>query len=368
MEQVKLFEALRRAPVQTQAVGAAPNEVLFQLIPGESGCLLRVIDRKGVEAVVDYRAFSGVERDVLKAYEEIRWAWDESRLWSEEGEAETGVLLHEHSHLVWLLSRCKNTVNARMDPLTFNESPMRLQLELNSDDAGWMRGRLRLLDSDGAPLTLERPQMVAEAHVLDGTTVYAIPPLGTAFKSIVLFADAVSIGQLNEYLTLFFSSFPTVEIDYSGYAVCIGEPLAARPALVFQQVDENAALHVEVAQSVPGFTLEFARDYDLGRVAFIDEMEALIRVREVHYGDVLASRKALLKRLNKICRSLKTAEAYLIDDEEGLVLGPDLASEFLRAHLAEIVGEFELYGAEKLKAYRIRHVQPREIFGSLAAL
>ena len=359
MEQVKLFEALRRVPVQPQAAGAAPSEVLFQLLPGESGCLLRVIDRKGIETAADYRAFSGGERDFLKAYEEIRWAWDEARLWSEEGEAETGVLLHEHSHLVWLLSRCGNTVNARMEPLAFHETPMRLQLGLKPDDAGWVRGRLRLLGSDGAALALEQPHIVAEAHILDGTTVYAVEPLGIAFQNIALFVDAVPAGQLNEYLTLFFSSFPNVEVDYPGHTVRTGEPLAARPALVFQQVDENEALHVEVAQSVPGFALEFARDYDLGRVAFVDEMEALIRVREVHYGDVLASRKALLKRLNKICRSLETAEAYLIDDEEGLVLGPDLASEFLRAHLAEIVGEFELYGAEKLKTYRIRHVQPK---------
>ena len=270
-----------------------------------------------------------------------------------------GVLLHEHSHLIWLLARCDRVVNGAMEPLEFCEKPMRLELILEQNAAEQIQGRLGLLDEDGAKTAMEQPQMLDESHLLSDTTIYSIQPLGMAFQNIRLFEDSIPAGQLNECLTLLFSSFSNVEVSFQKYTRFEDTPLAARAALVFQQVDENAALHLEVTQAVPGFSLDFARDYDLVRVAFIDEMENLIRVREVHYGDVLAARSSLLKRLKKISRSVKSAEAYLVDDEEGLVLGPDLASEFLRKHLAEIVSEFELYGAEKLKSYRIKHVQPK---------
>ncbi|VGO22556.1 DEAD/DEAH box helicase [Pontiella sulfatireligans] len=356
---IHLFEALRNAASFGDGKPQVQTPVFFQVLEGAAGFSLRVVDKKGADLDADYRAFSGIEREILKAFGEVRWSWDAGRVWGEEEFDRSGILLHEHSHLVWMLARSGKVVDADMKPLVFHPDPARLQLVVDLDDADWATGYFRLRHADGSTTALEQLRLVAESHLMADRTIYGIQPLGMGFRTLGLFSDSVPATQLNEYLTLFFSACSSVDLVCGNYSVCPGDPLPAKATLVFQQVDENAALHLDIVQAIPGFPIEFARDYDLGRVAFADDMEGLIRVRDVLYGDVLKARASLLQLLKKLARSAGSPEAYLVDDEEGLILGPDLASVFLREHLAEIMSEFDLFGAEKLKAYRIRHVEPK---------
>ncbi len=336
----------------------ANPSVFFQIRETDAGFALQVIDEKGAEAEVDYRLFHGVERDLLKAYDEVRWSWDATRLWGDSELDGAGVLLHEHHHLMGLLAQSRRVVDAARKPLGFQSEPLELQLVVELVDEDWARGQFQLRSADGASVPLEQLRLITDSNLLFEQTIYAIQSLGIGFRSLALFSDPVSIAQLNEYLSLFFSSFSAVRLEYGTYTISPGEPIPAKATLVFQQVDENSALHLDVVQAIPGFSIEFARNYDLGRVAFVDEMEELIRVREVLYGDVVEARASLIRRLKTLAKASRSPEAYLIDDEEGLVLGPELASNFLHEHLTEVMREFDLYGAEKLKAYRIRHVEP----------
>ncbi|MDF7798720.1 SNF2-related protein [Pontiellaceae bacterium B1224] len=354
-----LFEALKRsAPHHAGGKSGANSEIFFQIRETDAGFAFQVVDHKGAAVDADYRVFHGVERDLLKAYDEVRWSWDATRLWDETEFDGSGVLLHEHSHLIRLLERSGRVVDRELKPLNFHPNAMELQLVLDLVDADWARGGFRLRSTDGAIISLEELRLISESHLMAGQTVYRIQSLGMGYRSLALFSDSVAQVQLNEFLSLFFSSFSSVRLDCRTYSVSESEPIPAQATLVFQQVDENSALHLDIVQAVPGFSIEFARDYDLGRVAFVDEMEGIIRVRDVLYGDVLAARASLMRRLKKIAKATRSSEAYLIDDEEGLVLGPELASVFLHEHLAEVMKEFDLFGAEKLKAYKVRHVEP----------
>ena len=358
MKSGNLFEVLRNVSHGSDAGKSRSSQAfLFQLVDSISGYVLRVVDKKGAEVEVDYRGASGVDREILKVFYTIRWSWDATQIWDDSAADESGVLLHEQSHFIWMLARSGKVVDAELNRLEFHAEPMEFQLILHEED-DWANGRFRLCAKDGSVVELADLRLLTESHVLSEQTIYAIQPLGMGFQTLELFSEQVALAQLNEYLTLFFSAFSSVDIKYLSYEVAEGTPLPAKATLVFQQVDENSALHLDVVEAIPGFPLEFAQNYDLGRVAFIDEMEGLIRVREVHYGDVLEARVALLRRLKKLSRSADSAEAYLIDDDEGLILGPDLASVFLREHLAEVMKEFDLFGAEKLKTYKIRHVEP----------
>jgi len=358
MKRLGLFEALRsvEGAAGTTRRGT-PQELFFQVKAKEEGCTLRVVNRQGAEVEADYRAFCGPQRELLKALESARAQRADKVIWDEEDE-ESGVQLAEHSHLLWLLARCDHVVDQKLQTLSFCETLMEVELALTLAE-GWVRGQLTLRSEDTPTVPLKRPSMVTESHLLFDRTVYLVKPLGTAFRTIPLFEDAFPEARLNECLTLLFSSFSNVRVSYCDYAVLTGDPVKARPALIFQQVDEHAALHLEVSLVLPGLPLEFVRDYDIGRVAFVDDMEQVIRVREVEYGDMLLARSELLKRVQKLSRALKSSDAYLIDDKEGLVLGPDLAAEFLHGHLAELIHDFELFGAEKLKQYKVKYLQPK---------
>jgi SNF2 family DNA or RNA helicase len=354
-----LFDALRRASDWAPAgrKSRKGQEVFFQLVEGDDGFLLRVVDKRGEMAEVDYRAFGGAERELLKAYDELRWSWDEASLWDED--PAEGVLLERYPHLLWMLERCEHVVDEQFTPVSFSQEPSRLAVVVDLDDPERIHGRLALRKPNGALTELREPKFLTESRVLDDGLVHETAPLGGAFRHIALFADSLPRDQANEFLALLVSTFPEVEIECPGYEGSPGDPVDARPAMVFRQVDEHTALHIDVLQSLPGFSLEFARDYDLARIVVIDEIEHVLRVCEVRYGDVLEARQRVRKQLKKILRSLKSADAYLDTDEEGFVLGPDLAAEFLRNHLAELVRDFELFGAEKLKAYKIKHAKAK---------
>ncbi len=356
---IPLFDALKSSGATRTHRAASALDLFFQLRFLNDSCFLHAVNQQGVETKFDYRMFSGVERSLLKSMESARTEQDEIFVWDEEDEADPseGIALHEHSHLIWLLSQCDRVVDRALKPVTFHAETMQLVLSLSPENET-VSGSLSLRSNDGASVVLDQPEMISESHLIAENRLYCIRGVGDSFRSVVLFRETFPAVQLNDCLTLLFSSFSNITVDYQGFAVQTDDPLAARPALVFQQVDEHSALHLEVSHALPGLPMDFVRDYDISRIAFVDEMEQVIRLRDVQYTELLAARENLQKRLKKIGRSVKSSEAYLIDDEDGLVLGPDLAVEFLRNHLAELMQTFELFGAEKLKRYKIKSVQP----------
>jgi hypothetical protein len=111
---------------------------------------------------------------------------------------------------------------------------------------------------------------------------------------------------------------------------------------------------------LPNLSVEFVRDYDLSRIAHIDRVARTVRLSDVDYEASHAARAELIKRMQKLDRREKSADAYFADDDDGgFVLGPDLAKAFLTEHLAEFAGHFALFGAEKLRKYKITHAKPK---------
>ena len=81
-------------------------------------------------------------------------------------------------------------------------------------------------------------------------------------------------------------------------------------------------------------------------------------MRPIHFGNVHQKRTELLKKLKRLDKLMEADDAYFVEDGNELILGPDLAADFLRRYLSVLVRDFELYGAEKLRSYRIKHAKP----------
>jgi hypothetical protein len=173
-----LFEALKNtASDRTHHKPKENQSVFFQIKEEDAGFVLEVVDKRGIALEADYRAFSGVDRDVLKAFNEVRWSWDATRIWDDSGFDGSGLLLHEHSHLMGLLARSGKVVDEHLKPLDFLSDPMELQLVLDLDDGDWVKGRFRLRSADGAVVALEHLRLVSESHLMADQTIYCIQPL-----------------------------------------------------------------------------------------------------------------------------------------------------------------------------------------------
>ena len=355
-----LFAALKRADERAVVSEGASGGMSVQLCFDDDGAYLQIVDGKGRLRDIDHRPAHGALRDVLKAMALIQRRQQELVGW--EGSAER-IYLHHHEHLLWPLRKCEALVGKDLQPLAFVPESVGIVLDLVADhdkEPLWLTGKL-LLVRDGETLAEANEfRFLNETHVLAGRQIYETPPLGENFRRLALFASSFPETMLERCLSLLFSHFTGITVRYQGHATAFGEPLHARASILFQSVDQSGDLHFDLIHTLPRFPVDFARNYDIARVAVVNEAQKTIVVREVVYASLADERLELNRTLNRYQKELgESAETMLFADESGFIVGKDLASLFLGRELSELARRFALLGAEKLRAYRIKPVMPK---------
>jgi len=331
------------------------------------GWWVQAVDNKGQSTSPNYRAYSGRERDRVKAYQ-LACAEEEPTFnWGAESETSAaGVAIARQADLLAALIHSNQLVNEQMQSLLAEPERRSLTLVLQPQEPDAegnhtaVKSGYLLREKGETEHALEAPRFVTDRCILDGNHLYSIDRVGPAFRSASLFLERVPTNQLDAFLSLFTSSFPDTAIEYANYSIETGSPILARPAILFREVDERSALYLALADMLPNLSVEFVRDYDLSRIAHIDPVARTVRLSDVDYEASHAARAELVKRMQKLDRREKAPDAYFAEDDDGsFVLGPDLAKAFLTEHLAEFAGHFALFGAEKLKRYKITHAKPK---------
>lgn len=359
-QEPRLFTVLQRADERALASIGDPNNVNVRLCFDADGAYLEIVDGKGRPREIDHRGARGALRDLLKAMALIQRRQQDLVGW--EGHAER-IYLHQHENLLWTLRNCAQVVGEDMQPLAFVSEPAGIVLEFTAErgkDSPWLTGRLLLVRAGEALAEGGGFRFINETHVLVGRQVYETPPVGENFRRLDLFASSIAEAMLGRCLSLLFSHFTGVTVRYEGLATTTGDPLHARPTILFQNVDESGDLRFDIIHTLPGFPADFTRKYDLTRVAFVNEAEKTIVVREVVYASLEEERLNLTRILNHHQKDLgKNSETMLLSDEHGFILGKELAGRFLSRELSELARRYVLLGAEKLRAYRIKPATPK---------
>ena len=355
-----LFVALQRADKPALAGSGGGEGLAIQLLFDEGGAFLQVVDDQGRPREIDHRAARGALRDLLKAMALIQRRQQDLVEW--EGGAER-IYLHHHKHLLWPLRNCAALTGEDGQPLSFAAEGLEVVLELEADPAKnppWLAGRL-LLERDGELVARDGEfRFLNETHVLAGREICQTPPLGENFQRLGLFASSFPGTMLERCLSLLFSHFTGVAVRYNGYATRMGEPLPARPSILFQSVDDSGDLHFDLIHTLPQFPADFTRKHDIVRAALVNEAEKTIVVRDVVYAPLAQERQALTRALSRHQKELgDDPGASLYADEHGFIAGKELAERFLRHELGELSRRYVLLGAEKLRAYRIKPATPK---------
>ena len=275
-----ILQALRRTSRQ-QSGAAGGGAFFFQMRWIGAGCFLRTVDARGREIAVDARACQGESRAVLRDYAEARGESLDSLRWDVADRAADGLLLADHPGLLPGLLRCANLVDEGMSPLAAKAEPMATVLFVRpSADGRQFEASLELRGPHGSALPLSGPLMVADGCLLDGKTLRVFAPVGGHFSLLSGFVASVPRAQVDVFLSLFLSTFAGAEVDCIGFPQVPGDPLQARPALIFREVDAQAALIFDLAEFAGDLPVEFLRDYEISRAAFLDEAAGCLRVRE----------------------------------------------------------------------------------------
>ncbi len=343
-----LFEKLKRTQtlnIQTQKA----QDIKLLIDFDEYGAFLEIVNTSLNSVEVDYRQYNGALREVLRNIAYIK----DKNAFSIDWEREASyVYLADHDYLFWQLRNCDNLVNEKGKPLKFSDAEGALYLLIEETDSP------RLLQANiqlkAQSIFYKTGKALSENYFLNNTTIYAIRPVGNNFKELPLFETELNPDSLEKYLTLFTSFFQNIEIIYQDYQTKESkEVIRPVPSIFFEKVDEQNSLYLRVSLVLPNFEPDFLDSYDIDKVVLLNDMEQTINVRPLEHTPLVNHIEDVK---NRIASKKKTA---VFQDENLLIVPEALAVKFIRAELPSLLTSYQVFGAEKLKSYKITAVTPR---------
>ncbi len=346
-----LFEQLKRKKTVI-AKKPAITEIFFQLNFDHTGAYVTPVNEKGKAVETGYEYYSGATRDILKTLEHIQEKKSFRIDWERP---EDKAYLAEHEYLIWQLRHCEHFVDSKMKPIRFagdEAASLFIVIEPKKDV---LESRI-VLRHQGRPLGNIR--LLTEDHAFVDGTIYRIHPLGENFQEIAIFESKLLPVNLEKYLSLLYSYFENIAVKYDEYRQIEGEAKHTEPALIFEKVDADNSLYLRVSTSLPGFDADFFDDYDIARVAALNDLEKTIVVSDVLHEEMYSCFDEIDKLLKKYKRNLKEQNDYYVEDNF-FIIEEELAKEFVYRELPHLLDRFTVFGAEKLKSYKVRAVTPK---------
>jgi SNF2 family DNA or RNA helicase len=346
-----IFEQLKRKKSVIPRQKAAVDAVFFQLQFDQAGAYLSVVNEKLEPVDVRYEYYSGHTRDLLRSLEYIHERNSFRIDWERPADH---VYLAENEYLLWQLQHCDNFLDAKGQPIRFAEDDGRIVVELaDADDR--LKATVALRHQGN---TLKRLRFVAEDHVFANGQIYRTQPLGEHFQDLRHFETTLLPAMLEKYLSLLYSFFEAIAVKYDGYRPTDGPPKHTQPTLVFEKVDADNSLYLRVSSSLPGFDADFFDNYDIAKVAALNDMEKTIVVSDVLHEEIYACFSDIEKMLRKYKRGLKERGGYVVEDNL-FIIEENLAKAFIHNELTHLIMRFTIFGAEKLKSYKVQAVTPK---------
>ena len=348
---VDLFERLKRKKTIITAKTPSVEELFFCVKFDDVGAYITIVNQNGKEQDARYEFYSGHTRDVLKSIDQIvektsfRIDWERP---------EDHIYLAEHEYLIWQLQHCENFVDEDFRRIRFAESPATVQLRLE-EGKELIRSTIVLKTQSGL---LHDFKFLSESYVFAEEHIYRIQPLGENFRELRVFESRILPINLEKFFSLLYSYFESIQVSFNRYRQIDGPPKSTQPALIFEKIDSDNALYLRVSSSLPGFDADFFDDYDIARVALVNELEKKIVVCDVLHEDVYACFSDIEKLLRKHKRELGKDADYHIDDNL-FIIEETLAKEFIHKQLTHLITRFAVFGAEKLKSYKVQAVTPK---------
>lgn len=344
-----LFERLKQQ--RTFGLEEKKGEEIFFLIHfDEYGAYLDVVNQDLNPIEYNYMQYTGHTREILRNLQQIEEHQAFNIDWEKNGES---IYLSEHDYLFWQLKYCDNILDIHKNKLSFYPKNVKLTLEISTVDEHKLRGNC-VVKAEGR--MLEVGKALSENYWLSNHTIYPIEPIGNNFNNLSFFETTFNATEIEKYLSLFFSYFQNIELEYEDYKLEIGqESVKPQPSLFFEKIDEEQSLYLRVSHVLPNLEVSFLDNYDVNKLAQINDVEQTIALRTIEYTNYVS----LLSDIAKLLSGKSKKKNLFHQDNNLFVIPQETAEKFIRNALPTLLNSYQVFGAEKLKAYKIKAVQPK---------
>ena len=323
------------------------NALKYVLRFDENGAFLEVCDNKfGVIKDIDFRVYNGLDREILQYMERSIEEDFFSVNWESE---ETHTYLGKHMRLVELLREYGKVYDAKGDEISFQSGMFSVELVLIKKE--------REFASFSKIESHAEFQFINGSYVLAQNKIFHVNGVGENFNKLKSFDTIVKEEKLEEFLTILFTHFENVKVKYEDYSVEFKEEKRLiKPAVILEKITSENELALRTSATVGKLSPEFFNDFNISKIALINEMEKNIAVYECDFSDVFEIYGTIFSKLNSLKRTLKGAN---FSEEDGLfVIDEALSREFILNNLQIILEKAQLFGSEKLKSYKYSVAKP----------
>ena len=331
--------------------GRGKTNVLFRLT-FERGAAVTVVDENGNAVTPDYKQYQGETFNVLRIIDNIRQ--EQAMRISWDTDVEQGIRLHDYPYLLFALLRCNNLVDAKLNPLKVSEVPATIAVCIvASKDLCTPILYARCEGKQAQPF-----QLLSDVFALVGDTICPIASLGENYLRIGFFNETFPHSLLEQYLSVFYSYIDNVGLDYEDYVlVRSDQTVETVPTIIIEKVDADMALYLRLIHTLPGTDADFAQRFDLTCLATLT-MEHQVLLRRIVHTDEMLDEAELRKTIISYAPT-KTAAKDVWDDGGEFIIPQETAGPFLLQALPQLVRRYQLLGAERLKEYKVKPVQPK---------
>ncbi|MEM0993546.1 MAG: DEAD/DEAH box helicase [Bacteroidota bacterium] len=361
MQKTNVFDHFRRQSGQVKSKVQRVETVYFQIMFDDFGAYLQTVDEKANVVEVSYLNYSGAERQVLRLLEQIQ---ERNSFLIDWERPEDQIYLAEHDFLLEALKACDNVIDDNRELLTFEQEVASVKLVLKTDTS--QEGKTKLINSNVVTeikgTQIDSFQIINESYLLAGNKVIEVESLGGNFASLSYFNTVLSEEELPIFLSLFFSNIEQVNrLVYEDYRLAFSEdPIKASPCLVFEKIDTDESLLMRVGQVLPDVSVELLDQFELYRFAEINDLERVVTIKTIEREPVELHVQEIEKLLKKQTprRRNKKERLEILKEGDLFVVPKEVAANFIYNELPELILRYQLFGAEKLKSYKISTVSP----------
>jgi len=329
------------------------TDIFFQIgfkTDGES--ILKVTDRNGQIIHPDYRMYDGPLFNILKCIEQSRQENAFSINW---GASEEGLSLSHNRHLLYQLMDCKQILDEKLSPVTTDKQQLWDVNIAIVTKSGICRPSVNLV-FEGE--TLASPSLISDSFALCQGKLVRLKSMVGNYQIIQSFIEKFPVQLLEKYLSVLYSNLDGVKVSVDGEQVTeLKEVVNAKPTVIIEKVDDDKALYMRLTQELPGIEYDFFEDFRLVRQVSRSNDGHLV-VRNISQGNISSLQLSHHKKILKYAPT-KASAKDIYRDGGNFIIPEQTASTFLFSGLASLISDFKIVGAEKLKDYRVRPVQPK---------
>jgi len=348
-----IFEILKQKKRVIKKELIEAQDLFFQLRFNGSGACIHIVDADNYEIDASYEQYSGATREILKSIDNIQEKNSFRIDWKIPGRR---INLADHEFMIWQLRHCDNFISEDRKPIQFIDESARLILRITekSNKNQILLESEILLRSQGEDFS--DIQLINESHVYHNGQIFVIDPIGEHFQNMSLFQTVFLEKDLNKFLALFFSFFINIQVRYKKYKTIKGPPQKTTPIIIIEKISDDQALFLKISRGLPGFDEYFLEHYDIARIALINDLEKKISVCDVLHGDVVSCFDEINALVKKHAKKDSNGQYYVEDNL--FIITETVAKSFVYNELPRLLSKYQMYGADKLRPYNVRAVQP----------